>query len=351
MYPRNAASPERIAIGAVVQISDGTVQTSGVSVKVAPQGGAASAGGGTTAYEEGIVHYLPTQAETNHTSFMVIAYKTGCLPVSQTIITSASATAGKVVLSGETHTSAVIPTVTTLAGHTAQTGDCYARLGAPAGASVSADVAAVKAQTAAIETDTAEIGAAGAGLTALASASNLATVAGYLDTEVAAIKAKTDNLPSDPADQSAIEAAITAATSGLATATALATVDDFLDTEITDIRNRLPAALVDGRMDVNMSAIGNDTAALTAFKRAVLGNVIGTCDTGSSTTSIVTSSLLPAASVTDQYKGRIVIFDKDTTTAALRGQGTDITGSTSGGVLTVTALTNAPASGDTFTIT
>jgi hypothetical protein len=35
-------------------------------------------------------------------------------------------------------------TVTTLTGHTAQTGDAYARLGAPAGASVSADVAAIK---------------------------------------------------------------------------------------------------------------------------------------------------------------------------------------------------------------
>ena len=68
------------------------------------------------------------------------------------------------------------------------------RLGAPAGASVSADVAAVKADTAAILIDTAEIGAAGAGLTALASAANLATVAGYVDTEVAAIKATTDKL-------------------------------------------------------------------------------------------------------------------------------------------------------------
>lgn len=47
--------------------------------------------------------------------------------------------------------------------------------------------------------DTAEIGAAGAGLTAVASAANLAIVAGYLDTEIAAIKAKTDNLPASPA--------------------------------------------------------------------------------------------------------------------------------------------------------
>lgn len=73
------------------------------------------------------------------------------------------------------------------------------RLGAPAGASVSADIAAVKADSAAILVDTAEIGAAGAGLTALASAANLATLAGYVDTEIAAIKAKTDNLPAAPA--------------------------------------------------------------------------------------------------------------------------------------------------------
>ena len=49
-------------------------------------------------------------------------------------------------------------------------GDTFTRLGAPAGASVSADVAAVKSQTAAIETDTqdlqSQIGTAGAGLSA-----------------------------------------------------------------------------------------------------------------------------------------------------------------------------------------
>lgn len=94
MYPINSASPQRVAIGAVVQISDGAVQTSGVSVKVLPQGTTASAGGGTIAYEEGIVHYLPTQAETNYASFILIAYKTGCIPASVTVVTSASGTAG-----------------------------------------------------------------------------------------------------------------------------------------------------------------------------------------------------------------------------------------------------------------
>jgi hypothetical protein len=61
---------------------------------------------------------------------------------------------------GYAGTNNVIPTVTTLTGHTAQTGDNYARLGAPAGASVSADIAAIEAQTD-------DIGAAGAGLTAV----------------------------------------------------------------------------------------------------------------------------------------------------------------------------------------
>lgn len=104
-------------------------------------------------------------------------------------------------------------------------------------------------------------------------------------------------------------------------------------------------------VSADITKIGTDTTALTAFKQAVLGNVVGTVGAASTTTSIVTSSLTPAAAVIDQFKGRIVIFDKDTATANLRGQATDITASTALGVLTVTALTTAPASSDTFTIT
>lgn len=72
-----------------------------------------------------------------------------------------------------------VGTVTTLAGHTAQTGDAYARLGAPAGASISADIAAVKAETASILTDT---------------GTTLDTAITTIDTVVDAIKAKTDSL-------------------------------------------------------------------------------------------------------------------------------------------------------------
>jgi hypothetical protein len=96
MYPRNAASPEPISIGAVIQVSDGAVQTSGVTVRIKPIGVAEDDGGGTTAYStDGIVLYTPTQAETNYTSFILIAKKTGCIPVSITVVTTASSVPGR----------------------------------------------------------------------------------------------------------------------------------------------------------------------------------------------------------------------------------------------------------------
>ena len=97
MYPRNAASPERISIGAVVQISDGAVQTAGVTVRVLPAGGTEADGVGTVAYStDGVVVYTPTQAETNYTSFVLIAKKTGCIPASVTVVTSESTVSGRV---------------------------------------------------------------------------------------------------------------------------------------------------------------------------------------------------------------------------------------------------------------
>lgn len=334
MYPRNSATPPRIAIGAVVLIADGTVQSSAVSVVVSGDGGAEGAGGGTLAFSaaSNVFYYTPTQAETNFTSFIVVAYKASCLPVSQTIITSASSVAGHAGLDwskinapttaqnlSATNIDAdqVVATVTNqltaaqiatgifqdttagdfttalsvgksimngvalgtgltinaYTGNTAQTGDNFARLGAPAGASVSADVAAMKVDTAAILVDTG-----------------------------------------------------------------------------TTLDGRIPAALVGGRMDANVGAISNDTDAVTRLERVLSGNVTGTVGAASTTTSIVTSAMSPSAAVTDGFKGRIVVFDAATTTANLRGQSTDITASSDAGVLTVTALTTAPVSGDTFTV-
>jgi len=76
----------------------------------------------------------------------------------------------------------LVDTLTTYTGNTVQTGDAFARLGAPAGVSVSADVAAVKVDTAATLVDTAEIGTAGAGLTNLGGMST--TMKAQVNTEV-----------------------------------------------------------------------------------------------------------------------------------------------------------------------
>ena len=100
-----------------------------------------------------------------------------------------------------------------------------------------------------------------------------------------------------------------------------------------------------------IAAVAVVADAVTRLNKSYVSVVTGIVGAASTTTSIVTSSLDPAASVTDQFKGKIVTFAAATTTAALRGQSTDITASTSAGVLTVTALTTAPVSGDIFVIT
>ncbi len=168
---------------------------------------------------------------------------------------------------------------------------------------------------------------------------------GILDTirdNGVAIKAKTDNLPSDPASASTVAAAFSTVNAKI----------DTVQIDTDDIQSRLPAALVGGRMDSNLSAINNSTTTMAAFERAVKTNVIGTVGVGSTTTSIVSSSITPAGSVTDQFKGLTIKFADNTTTAALRGQGTSITGNTAAAAPTfaVTALTTAPVSSDTFII-
>ena len=72
-------------------------------------------------------------------------------------LTSALTTVGSI---GKKLADWVVGTIDTYTGNTKQTGDAFARLGAPAGVSVSADIAVIEAQTD-------DIGVAGAGLTAI----------------------------------------------------------------------------------------------------------------------------------------------------------------------------------------
>lgn len=148
-------------------------------------------------------------------------------------------------------TNTTVGIVTTYTGNTPQTGDAFARLGAPSGASVSADVAAVKSDTVAT-------------LTAV-------------DTEVAAIKAKTDLIPAAPASTGDITGAQTA------------------------ILAKLPAALVGGRIDASVGAMAADTITAAALA-ADAGTEIGTSVWASATrtlTSFGTLSTTTAAAVWD----------------------------------------------------
>jgi hypothetical protein len=118
-------------------------------------------------------------------------------------------------------------TVTTYTGNTPQTGDSFARLGAPAGASVSADVAAVKSQTAAIETDTQDI----------QSRIPAALVSGRIDASVGAMASNTLTASALATD------AVTEIQSGLATSSALATTDGKVDSILTDTGTTIPAQI------------------------------------------------------------------------------------------------------------
>jgi hypothetical protein len=80
----------------------------------------------------------------------------------------------------------------------------------------------------------------------------------------------------------------------------------------------------------------------------------GTTASGGTRTSIPTSAFAPAtsASVANQLVGRAVLFDAATATVALRGQAAVISASSAAAAptLTVSTLTAAPASGDTFSV-
>ncbi len=118
---------------------------------------------------------------------------------------------------------------------------------------------------------------------------------------------------------------------------------------------------VSGGIDVHCEwlvvAAVRDTAAFgastlsqgTALTRGLIAGVV---DTGSSATVVYVSSIESGLAVTDQVKGRVLIFDKDTTTAALRGQGAPIDTNDTSSITVASgdAFTTSPVSGDTFTI-
>lgn len=188
-----------------------------------------------------------------------------------------------------------------------QGGDNFARLGPPAGASHAADVAAVKSDTATILTDVNTGGGAIFNRLGPPAGASIAADIAAVETNAVGIKTQTDKL----------------------------------------------AFTVSNKVDANVLALNGDATAAANVAKTTRAIARGTVGSSASTTSVPTSAFTPAGGAADQFKGRIVTFDADTATVALRGQSTDITASTNSATptLTVSALTTAPSSGDTFSVT
>ena len=132
------------------------------------------------------------------------------------------------------------------------------------------------------------------------------------------------------------------------------TVLTYADTQsisaaAVSVSGRIPTALIGGRIDANIGAISASTASVARMVRALETEVLGEATAGATVSTIPVTSFSPASAVNDQFVGRVILFDMNTTTAALRGQAsivTDFNHTTQ--VITVTDLTTAPADGDTF---
>jgi len=118
-----------------------------------------------------------------------------------------------------------------------------------------------------------------------------------------------------------------------------------LQADTDDIQTRLPASLAGGLMSSDAVAISGSTAAAVQLEASAETIVIAAAVTGTLSTTQMTSDLTEATD--DHYNGRIIIW----TSGALKDQATNITDYTgTNGLLTFTAITEAPSNADTFVI-
>jgi len=140
----------------------------------------------------------------------------------------------------------------------------------------------------------------------------------------------------------------------LVSKSATANWSDFVNTtdSLQNIRDEL--VVVDGNVDdietalaagVDMASISGSTAGADRLELSTLSIIPGTAETGTLSTTQMSSNLAEATD--DHYIGRTIIW----TSGVLIGQATDITDYTGvAGVLTYSAVTEAPSNNDTFII-
>ena len=293
---KNVASQK---IGAqMVSATDGSAFTGSVTVAVTGDAGTqatGSVGAGACTHEGGGYHtYAPAQAETNYDLVAFTFTGTGAVPATIQVFTA-------------------FP----------QTGDNFARIGAPAGASISADIAAVKADTAAVKTKTdflpsATAGAAGgvfiAGTNAATSITTALTanitgnLSGSVGSVTGAVGSVTGAVGSVTGAVGSVTGAVGSVASGGIASTSFAadaiTAAALATDAVTEIQSGLATAAalatVDGIVDdilVDTAVIGAAGAGLTALaSQASVDTIDGIVDsilddTGTSGVAISTTGI------------------------------------------------------------
>lgn len=275
---KNTASQ---VIGAqMVSATDGSAFSGAVTCYVTGDGGtqaAGSVGSGACTHEGNGFHtYAPAQAETNYDHVAFTFTGTGAVPATIQIYTT-------------------FP----------QTGDNFARLGAPAGASVSADVAAIKAETATILADTNDI------QTRLPAA----LVSGRIDASVGAMAANVLTATAIAAD--AITDAKVAADVTIASVTgAVGSVTAGVSVAAGGIASTSFAAGAIDSAAIAADAIGSSELAASAGQdiadRVLARNIAGGSDGGRD----VSSALRPLRNKVAIAAGTLTVYQEDDTTSA-----------------------------------
>lgn len=203
----------------------------------------------------------------------------------------------------------------------------------------------------------------------LATAANLATVAGYVDTEIATLQTTLDGMAGATFDTStdSLEAIrnrgdaawITGGGGSAPTVEEIRIEMDDNSTKLSAIlgdTNELQSDDIPGLIaalndfdptsdTVDVGKINGSAEAASDLAKSAATIVSGAAATGTLSTTQMTTDLSEATD--DHYNGRIIIW----TSGVLKDQATNITDYVgAGGLLTFTATTEAPSNGDTFVI-
>lgn len=360
----------------MVSATDGSAFTSAVTVYVTGDGGTQAVGsvssGACTHKGNGFHTYVPAQAETNYAHVAFTFIGTGAVPATVQVYTSFPQT-----VDNATNISAIktktdyLPSVTAggsgglfIAGSNAATTVNFT-------GSLSGSVGSVTAAITLPSIPTNWITAAGINAAAITSAkfgSGAITSTVMAANSIGASQMAADAIGASELATDAVTEIVNAVWAAAArtltsaanfnnlsqadirTAVGMATAN--LDTQLTAIKADtgtaipalLPAALVGGRMDANMSAVAGSATAATNLSESALGIVPGACE-GTPTTSVIQTDLAEATD--DHYIGRVIVF----TSGAAAGEASNITdyvGST--GTVTIAPVTTAPSATDKFVI-